>query len=219
MKSLLLGLTAAVVGFILILVLSGNPPQTNQNIVSPAKLPSTQFSIENSPSESVKGAIATFSGDFKWESRTATAPALLASPAPIQQGEKLVTGDNGKGAVIFPGETRITISPKADLDIIQTLPTSVVFRQNSGPVNYQKLSQPPLSVRALHLLVGINSGDIDINVDSDNAKVSVSVSEGSVTAAFNDLRNVSNELSVPAGKKLNFDDQTRETSLVTLQRP
>src|SRR3989344_3525327 len=47
------------------------------------------FSLENAPSESLKGKIEKMSGDIFWFGRVATEPARISSPIDVQQGENL----------------------------------------------------------------------------------------------------------------------------------
>jgi len=150
-------------------------------------LPKSLFSLENAPRESLIGTIATISGDFYWESRTATNPSRLTNYVNIQQGEKLIASDSGVITVNFGDGTTVSMQPYSTVDIIQTLPNNIVFRQSSGEVFYEASSSSPVSMRALNLLAQIEHGKFRISIDTDTNIVRVIVEKGQGTIAYNNV--------------------------------
>lgn len=85
--------------------------------------------------------------------------------------------------------------------------------QSKGVVEYQKLGDKEISVRALHLLIEQLSGDTIVSINKDKPLITVTTKKGTVKIAYNDSQNISQELVVDEGKRLSFDDETREISL------
>jgi hypothetical protein len=168
----------------------------------------SRFSLEKAPSQSLVGLISSMSGDVEYESRIATEAAKINSPVPIQQGENLTTGTDGKLVLIFEKAAEINISPDTSVSIIQTLPADLVFSQSTGVSEYVKLASIPVSIRSRHLLIE-NAGDITVSVDKIKPVITVSVNSGSATFAYNNINNISKVLTLEAGKTLTFNDGTR----------
>lgn len=169
----------------------------------------SSFSLENAPSESLKGQISTMSGEILWQSRISTEEAQISSPQLIQQGEKLETGKKSTLVLNYAGVVNITFSPETAIDIIQTLPSNLVFSQDSGNAEYKNLgSSSVVSVRALSLLVQ-NGGDINVSIDPQSPIVTLVVKSGTATVAYNSLGFVSHEFTLSAGRTYTFNDRTR----------
>jgi hypothetical protein len=149
------------------------------------------------------------SGEVKWQSRVATEPAILTKLIQLSQGEKIVTGDDGKISLTFGSELTIIQSPKTELELVQTLPMSFVIQESSGSAVYEKNGSTPLAIRSLHLLTVLTSGKMTEKVSEATGTILVTVEHGAITAAYNDTENVSHELAVGEGEKLTFDDATR----------
>jgi hypothetical protein len=172
----------------------------------------SRFSLEKAPGTSLVGTITSMSGEVGHEGRLATESAKINSPVPIQQGESLSTGVDGKLVLTFEKAVEIDMSKNASIDIIQTLPVDMVFSQKLGTVEYKKLTDIPVSVRSRHLLIK-NDGDITVGVDELKPIITVKVNSGNAIFAYNNKDNISNVLTVESGKTLTFNDDTRRVVL------
>ena len=213
MKNLTVFLITFFVGLALIAVVLKNLPQGNdKQLSSPqaSQLPQSKFSIEKAPTESLKGQIVSLVGQVGWQSREATEPAALSSPIPFQQGERLTTGDNGRVDLTIGNSVEVKISPLSDLNFAQTLPANVVIGQESGTAELISKDQVPVSVRALHLLVTLTSGDMSVSLASESGRVTVAVNKGVATTAYNSSANLSTVNTVNAGESFSFDDNSLE---------
>ncbi len=170
----------------------------------------TNFSIDQAPKDAIRGEIATYSGTVNFQSRTATEPARLTGIVPIQQGESLVTGDDGSISVNFPSFGSVTLGLKSGIDVIQTLPVDFVFNQASGSGVYQNTGSSPFSIRGLHLLVTLASGSATVAVDQKTHLVTVLSKTSPLTLAFNDNQYISHVLNLVIGVKYTFDDDNRQ---------
>jgi hypothetical protein len=168
----------------------------------------SRFSLEKAPSESLVGTITSMTGDVEYESRVATEAAKINSPVAVQQGESLSTGPDGNLVLIFDKVAEVDISANTSIAVVQTLPADVVFSQSTGAAEYKKLAEIPVTIRSYHLLIE-NDGDVSVSVNPLKPIVTVSVSSGSATFAYNNINNVSRVLTVTSGKKLTFNDGTR----------
>jgi hypothetical protein len=207
------------IGFILVIIFFRyNSPKTGaatNNQTHPQSSISTenpnQFKVAAPPTESLKGKIATFSGVLKWQPRTATDSSQIYSPQPIQQGEEIETGDNGKAVIQFPDIFTVSAGKNTKINFAQTLPINIVLVQSTGEVNYVTLGKNNLSVRSLHLLIEQQAiGNFTITVDPDDSKVLIVNKTGVLTIAYNDSDNLSQKLTLNKDQTLSFDDDKRK---------
>lgn len=168
----------------------------------------SRFSLEKAPSQSLVGTIISMSGEVEYEKRLATESARINSPIPVQQGESLTTGIDGKVILTFEKAVEIDMSEDTTVGVIQTLPADMVFTQTVGSADYKKLGTIPVSIRSRHLLIK-NDGDITVSVDILKPIITVSVNSGTATFAYNNINNISRVVTVESGKTLTFNDDTR----------
>jgi len=214
MKKLLIFLIFLFIGIILgsiFYVWKSN--QTNNDIERVKKEP--RFSIEKAPKNSEKGTIQSMTGTIKWQSRIATEAAQITKPIPIQQGEELMSGEDGSAVINYLTGLTISLFSNSHISAIQTLPTNFVFNQINGTVEYQKNNPIPMAIRSLHLLTQMDNGDIQIVIDEKTARVDIAVKRGSARIVFNDLKNLSNVLSLQQGYRYQFDDEKRQGNIET----
>lgn len=179
-------------------------------VIAPKPLiPPTAFSDEMAPKESVKGQIATMSGEVWWISRVTSQRTPYATPSAVQQGETYATGDNGAIEINFSEYGSVNIVSKSEVGIDQTLPVDFVFDQSSGSASFTSLGRSPFSVRSLHLLTTIASGSATINLDYKKHLITLRVISGSAKLAYNDTDIVSQVLEISQGKSFRFDDDNR----------
>lgn len=169
----------------------------------------SNFSLEKAPGESLIGKIVSMNGDVEWQSRTATDSAKLSSLINIQQGEDLETREKSTATVLFGKNLEVDLNEKTRVSFIQTLPFNIVMTQASGSAEYKKLGNVPVSIRVMHLLIE-NAGDVIIDVDNASPVVTLQVVSGSAKYSFNDINNVTSITEITAGKKLIFNDDTRQ---------
>lgn len=211
MKYILLFLGCILVGFFAVFVYDRwSHKQVIQNAkqsveVSTEKIP---FSVEKAPSESLSVEITSMEGEVMWESRVATGAAPLTSPIPLQQGETIETGPDGSMEIRIPGVNTIDVGENTKISFIQTLPQSVVLGQSIGVATYKQITTKPVSIRSLHLLIVQETGEMTVSVDEEGY-ISVFVTEGSVSIAFNDLENRVTKVMLKKGQEYLFDDASR----------
>ncbi len=183
------------------------PPPSRQATSLPQPLPA--FSWAAAPSQTLTGQVLAVSGDFTWQSRTATAPAAFLTPPVLQQGDSLFAGASGSALISFPPAAGLAVYPKTRLNIIQTLPSDLVFEQLGGRVDYSASSSSPLSVRAAHLLVRLTAGSLSVAFNTPSNRITVTVSTGSATLAFNDLNLQTQVATLSARRSYLYNDATR----------
>lgn len=170
----------------------------------------SKFSIDNPPSDSLKGKISSLSGTVSFQPRSKDYATLINAPVEILQGEDLNTGGNGSATVIFDRIGEISLLENTQISFIQTLPQNFVISQKQGTATFQKTGNIPFSVRGLDLLINLESGKVSVNVDSDNSIITVDVLEGSVSAAFNDTDNLSNVITIESPRRYIFNNNTKK---------
>lgn len=209
MKNIFFFLYALVAGFIMI-GLYLRFFNTEKKAVQ-IKIPfvGSQFSLEKAPSQSTKGKITSMSGSVKWLSRVATQSATLNPTTQIQQGEQVSTEESGKLSINFDNKLNIIISPKTQIDIIQTLPDNLVFNQASGSAVYEKTGSYPVSIRSRHILIE-NGGSVSVSVDQSGPIITITSISGNSKLAFNDAEYISTIVDLIEGKVYVFNDDTRQ---------
>jgi hypothetical protein len=211
-KSIGLLLLFAIIGFgIATILLNVQQQQTKQLVAKQAS--ENTFSLAKAPSESLQGKIASFSGSVQWQSRVATQPATLKQPQTIQQGEELFTGKDGNIVVELSNGLRMSLLPNSHVNFIQTLPTSIVIKQDKGKVTYNNDVKSNLSVTSLSLLTSLPQGTMTLNVNSDQDTILNLLTSGVAQEAYNDTNNNTQVTNLTAGKTFSFDD-TSLTSTV-----
>ena len=172
----------------------------------------SNFSLENAPTESLRGGLDSMVGEIDWQDRIATQEARIFTPTTIQQGDKLLTGPKSNVSLIFPNAVTIKFSEKTTIEIMQTLPANLVFSQTTGEAEYTKTGSYPVSVRTLNLLTNI-TGDTIVSINSDKPIITLIVKSGDVTVAYNDLKYLSHEVTITAGHTYTFNSGTRKAAL------
>jgi len=172
--------------------------------------PAPTFSTELPPSQSLKGLIASRSGQLLWQSRIATAPAELKDNVQIQQGERLITEDKSSVTVNFNQVCSMMLSENADLSFIQTLPVDLVVEQKKGKIEYAVNGNTPLSIRIRNALITKISGILEITITDNDPIISISTIQGTAQIGFNDLDYVSQVFTLRQGQvyEYNSDDRT-----------
>jgi hypothetical protein len=214
-KNILLLITSIIIG-ILIIVLGFLWISPRDTEVIKIILPKSLFSLENAPTDSLTGKIASFSGKVAWQSRIAPVAILINSPIKLQQGEEVDTYNDGSAIINFPQFGTITESSDTQINFIQTLKENFVLEQKQGTIIFDKSGENQTSIIALDLLININSGQSSITVDKDNSKITVAVKTGLATVAFDDNANNTNVVSIKNGDTYIFDDNSRTGTIKKL---
>lgn len=211
MKNIVIFVFAIIVGLGLVALYTKFFPVPIQKIEKEQTVPpASHFSIEHAPSNSIKATIATFSGKVEWLSRVATEASRLTTIRKLQQGEDIATDETGTATLQFPNLGSITLQPNTKLSIIQTIPADIVLQQNSGSVIYEKTGTLPLSIHSLALLIEQKVGTMRVTVNTNRDIVTVTVTKGSVTAAFEDGNNTTQLREISEGHILQFDSDANE---------
>jgi hypothetical protein len=201
-------------GFGAVYIISGKQKPEVVSTISPTILiatsqPTPAFSLENAPSESLRGQITEMKGNIDWQGRTATEAAKISIPITIQQGENLITEEGSSLSLNFPGACSLNFSEKTEIDIIQTLPADMVFSQASGAAEYSKTGSYPIDIRSSALLTEL-TGEATISRNPQKPVVTVFVKSGSAVVAYNDLKYISHEVTINAGQTYTFNYGTRK---------
>lgn len=162
----------------------------------------SKFSLLDSPSMSLKAKVTDFSGEIFLKNRIGdNFERIYSSLNTLLQGETVKTGDDGYLIMSYDNVAKINMNKNSTLDIIQTLPNNLVFSQIEGNINYQKISDIPVSVRSKRLLVEI-LGEVNILIDGDIVRIS-----GDAKIAYNNTANITKVIEVPKSKTLIFNNQ------------
>ncbi|NMC36300.1 hypothetical protein GYA49_04620 [Candidatus Beckwithbacteria bacterium] len=170
----------------------------------------TNFSLEDAPVESLRGTIATRSGEILWQSRVATESSTLVDDIQFQQGEMVETKKNGTIEVKFTDAAQVDIFENTKVEIVQTLPVNLVFNQFKGKAQYKNLGVAPVSVRSMNLLVNLVEGLMDIDVDDQTGEITVTLDEGQAKVAYNSAEFESQIWDLETGDIFIYDSNERQ---------
>lgn len=170
----------------------------------------TKFSLDQAPSDSIKGQITNMTGEIWWQSRTATEPAQLLDKIPIQQGEILMASESGNLTIEFAPAVTVTLFPDTKMEVIQTLPLNLVFNQTKGVGQYQKTGDSPVSIRSLNLIVNLENGLINIDVDEETEEIILGLKTGSAKVGYNSPEFDSKVWKLEPGDVFSYDSSERK---------
>jgi hypothetical protein len=177
-----------------------------------------QFSIDVPPKQSKVGVVESISGnEILFQSRIASMPVKMTEIKQIQQAELLSLGKETSSKILFKDAVSIDMSQESEIEFLQTLPINFVFRQNKGKIIYEKLGSIPISIRSRFLLTSIIEGKTSIDTDIETHIITLTVLEGSVKVAYNDIDYKTQTQIIEKGKVFIFNDDLREGTLEDLQ--
>jgi hypothetical protein len=178
--------------------------------LKPQNLSKTSFSIDNPPSDSLKGNITSISGSVSFQPRSSDYASTIKDPRLIVQGDEISTLGNGKASISFPNIGNISLSPDTHLNIVQSLSQNFVTQITQGEANFQRIGNIPLSVISLDLSITLDDGtDIDVIADKDNSEVLFTINKGEVTFTYTDTSDDTSVIKAKEGKQIIFDNNTK----------
>ncbi len=183
------------------------PTQTTIDTSQPTPAPT--FALVP-PSQTIAGTLATTTGHVEKLSRNVDGYHEASSGAQILLGESLATKEKSAASATITNTVNITMGENAELVFANLFPTDLVLQQKAGKIEYQVTK--PMSLRVLHTLISIDSGDITVNViDTD---MSITVKTGEAKFALVDNENNTNVWTLKAGQRANIDDEASTVFLV-----
>lgn len=163
------------------------------------------------PIQSISGVITSVNGHLQKMSRGDTEFKEASAGAVILDGEAVATAEFSTAEASVSGLLNVQMEPLSEVVFANMLPDNLLLQQKNGKVTYHVTK--PISIRALHSLIEIPSGEAVINIiDSD---MSITVKSGSVKFALVDSGNNTNVWNLKAGERANIDDAKREVFLVS----
>lgn len=175
-----------------------------QTIETPSPTPTINFSIETPPRLSLKGKVASLSSNVFYISRSSSQEQIFNPDQQVLQGETIISSNSANIQFSFYQDNLVKLSEKTSLEIIQSLPNNIVYKQISGNA-YYKISNQKTSVIITPLLLFSDSGEFTISIDDKRKILKVTVSQGEITIAFNDTQYNSIVKSFKKRETLSFD--------------
>jgi len=204
------GLSFGIAYFVFFYFGTPNPATIKQKSNNPTPTPTkkSNFTLEEAPSESLVGEIITMDGDIKWQDRLATESATITEPRKLRQGELVETGEKSELSFEFSDYCTASMSSETKVSIIQTLPNNILFSQPTGTTSYQVRGNHNISVRSGYLLAEFD-GATFIEVDEEKLTTTITVKEGEVTVAYNDVNYNAHVLTLAESDVYVFNQKTR----------
>lgn len=212
MKNFIVLLAFFSIGFLVVFVFQYTKVTTQH----PTKkfVPTTRFSLENPPKNSIEGNIISMKGDIFWQSRTASESVKILDPQELKQGEAIETKLDSTLNFEFPGVVKVTALENSSLEFTQTIPDDFVVKMASGTVTFEKTGDKvPVSIRTGSLLIKLQAGKSLISKDPDIQTTTVEAIKGMTIVAFNDSTYTSNVVDLKQGQKFVFDNTGKTYTL------
>lgn len=169
----------------------------------------TKFSLDQAPSDSIKGQIINMTGEIWWQSRTATEPAQLKDTISVQQGEIWIASESGNLTIEFAPAATITLFPKTKIEIVQTLPLNLVFNQIQGITQYQAFGSSPVTIRSLNLIVNLEDGLLVVDTDEATGAIILGLKTGRAKVGYNSPEFDSKVWELEPGDVFEYDGNLR----------
>ena len=136
----------------------------------------------------MNGVISKIQGEVKKQGREDEEFLPFTEKGNVIEGESIATGKNGSSTLEFVEFANIEMRPNSEIGLSNLIPEQFLVIQRKGKVIYKSfVTEKPLSVRSLHLLVQV-SGVSQITTLTDG-RISVEILSGQAKAAYVDLNN------------------------------
>lgn len=179
----------------------------------PFILQESSFSLQP-PAEALTGKLVEIKGEVKKEPRDGEEFKEVEEKEEILDGEKLATGEDARAMIEFPDFAKISLGPNSEVAFVNMLPSGFLIRQSRGEVDYKLLqSENPLSVRTLHLLFTLQTGESNVVTDREDGEVSINQLLGRAKMALVDLENKTHVWEIEQGQRVLIDDEERRVGI------
>lgn len=164
------------------------------------------------PLDALKGELSLFKGDVKKKPRDKEEFKDVNVGEQILQGEKIATGKESQATIEFPTLVRVNLGSDTEIGFINLIPANFLISQSLGSVTYEVLQDnAPISIRSLHTLVTINSGNSEFTISEDT--ITVRVLSGTAKLALVDLENKTSIWEIKEGQKVLVNDTERRVEI------
>jgi hypothetical protein len=183
-----------------------------KNVAHTVFTPQQSLFVLKPPTDALKGKILLSNGDTKIKPRDKEEFNKINVGEEVLQGERIATGEKSKTVVEFPDLVSINLGSDTEIGFNNLIPANFLLSQSSGLVTYELLrDDAPISVRSLHTLVSINSGNCAITTNQET--VTIKVLTGSATVALVDLENKTGVWELKEGQEALVDDIQRRVEV------
>ncbi len=177
-----------------------------------------QFSAQQSsfslqpPLEALSGELIAVAGKVEKQSREADEFVDVDEQKQIIDGEKLRTEEKSEAEIDFSGFARLRLGPNTEINLTSLLASSFVVNQKQGTANYKLLQdENPLSVRILHLLLNLNSGEAEVTIE--NKEITIEQLSGKSKFSLVDTDNKTHVWELEQGQKALINDAQRRVEI------
>jgi hypothetical protein len=175
-------------------------------------IPQQSLFVLKPPSDALEGKLLLSNGNIKKKPRDKAEFNKINVGEEILQGERIAASEKSKAVIEFINLVKINLSSNTEIGFNNLIPANFLLSQSSGSVDYELLrSDVPISVRSLHTLVTINSGNCAITADQET--ITIKVLAGSATLALVDLENKTSVWEIKEGQEVLIDDVQRRVEV------
>lgn len=171
----------------------------------------SSFSLQP-PLEALEGELVNAEGEVKKQSREADEFVDVDEEEQIVDGEKLNTGEESEAEIDFSDFGRLRLGSNTEISFTSLLPSSFVVNQKQGVANYKLLQDEDLlSIRILHLLLNLNSGEAEIAIE--NGEIIIEQLSGDSKFSLVDIDNKTHVWELEEGQKALINDAQRRVEI------
>lgn len=168
------------------------------------------------PSESLTGSFVSLIGSVEKYSRTGTDFEKVTKEESLLSGELLATESRSSAEITFPDMATVTLGQNTEIALINVISSQFLLQQKAGNVIYETMSDKQISVRSLHTLFVIESGEAEISLNNNKKIISITMLSGKATFALSDLENKTEVWEIEEGQKAVIDDEDRSVTITKL---
>jgi hypothetical protein len=165
------------------------------------------------PSQAVSGILTITKGKADIFTRTADTYGEATSGGIILTGESIATKEKSLATVEIANLLSVRMDETSEVSFANLYQDDMVLLQKSGTVLYKMTGgNKPISIRVLHNLVALESGEMTISLDGTD--VVVSVSSGTAKLAQVDNDNTTHVWDIQEKQRAVIDDKALQVRIL-----
>ncbi len=181
-------------------------PILNTNTSASSVLP-TSIPLQYVPSEAITIPGVVSNGSLRFQAVDSMLPATISGDFVLRQSDGFVTDDKAIATLSGTGVIA-TVFPSTTLTASSLLPTAFLFTLPEGKLSLN--ASIPFAIRSGITLIQMEHASTVIRRNALEKEISITVSQGSASAAFINEENETQVLSIQNGQTIRINEATSQ---------
>lgn len=160
------------------------------------------------PTNSQIAQVIAVKNDVTKIPRNATTAATIKTGDEVLVGETVTTGENSETTLQLGSSLTSSVSANTVMTFLSTVPETILVKQDQGTAIYQNNGEQPFSLRILHFLIELQSGNMTVTTDEKEKIVTLLLNEGTAKVAWEDKDLNSKIYTLMVGQTVVLEDTT-----------